>query len=336
MDYQKLVTIALSVYNVERYLDDALNCIECQTYHNIEILCIDDCSTDNSLVIIQKHAVCDNRYRIICQERNQGLSVSRNRAILEARGEYIIMLDGDDLFDKRMIEKALEVAFSTSADMVLWDYAVFSNMQELNDDIIRPSRLAGITSQDKIALLRHPAFMWVKLIRTSVLRELNIQFTPGLTKQDIPIHWQLVTSLKNISILPEKLSFYRQQPNATSCRKGESLFSLAKVMDITGDYLKRAGKYDTYRTEFLRSRLSLLHGMYDFIYPDLKKTALDLVRDRYNEDAKQYILSPECELTPRVKYFYGAIAGNRIDKIKYKGIIYFREAYRVIKRILKR
>lgn len=336
MPVSDLVTVAVSTYNVGDYIDEALKCIEEQSYTNIEILCIDDCSTDSTQAIIRDHTKKDARYRLICHNHNQGLSVSRNRAISEAQGEYIIMLDGDDLFDKDMVRLAVEKAEEKKSDIVLWDYAVFSNANELKENIKQSSRLIGVSSEDKLSLLRQPAFMWVKLIRTSVLKKLKTQFTPGLTKQDIPIHWQLVTSLDKISILPRKLSFYRQQPNATSCRKGKSLFSLAIVMDITEQYLKASGKYEKYKSEFLRRRLSLLQGMYDFIKPELKNEALAMVRERLNEDAKQYLASYECELTPRVRYFYGSLSGNLIDRIRYKSILYSREVYRVVKRILKR
>ena len=102
-----LITLALSVYNVEPYLRQSLETIVNQTYQNLEILCIDDCSKDNTYDILQEYAQKCSRIRVVKQPKNQGLSVSRNRAIEMAQGEYILMLDGDDLFALDMVEKAI-------------------------------------------------------------------------------------------------------------------------------------------------------------------------------------------------------------------------------------
>ena len=326
------VTIAVSVYNVEQFVRASMDCIVNQTMHDIEILCIDDASTDGTWKILQEYADKDSRIQIFRQDKNYGLSVSRNKAIELANGEYLIMLDGDDIFALDMVEKAYNKAIETHADMVLWDYCVFYDEVQLKSIRRQQSTLIGISADDKIALLRRPAFIWTKLLKTSTIRDLNIKFTPGLTKQDIPIHWQLITSLKNIVILPERLSYYRQQPNSTTNRRGRSLFSLAKVMDITSEYLHDNGLYEKYRDEFLRSRLTLLHGMFDSIKKEYKNEALTIVLDRIDADAKEYLSSSRCELSFRCKDFYGMLFGNFLSKIRYKSFLGIRSVYRFLKK----
>lgn len=328
------VTIALSAYNVADYVDAALQCIESQTYNNIEILCIDDASTDGTFEKISKRAERDSRYRVIRQYRNQGLSVSRNTAISEAKGKYIVMLDGDDLFDKDMILDAVDAAESHEADMVLWDYVPFCAESQITQRQDQKSQLEIINPLNKVALLRRPGFMWVRLLKIEKIRAMNIRFEPGLTKQDIPIHWRLVTELKDIAILPKKLSFYRLQPNATSRRKDRSVFSLAKVMDIVKNNLNSSGTYDFYRDEFLRSRLSLLYGMYDFIRPELKDEALGMIIDRLDFDAKSY-LAGKNELDFRTKVFYGKLDGRVQATLIYNLIVGMRSLFRGFKEILK-
>lgn len=326
-----LVTIALSAYNVTEFIGDALSCIERQSYSEIEILCIDDFSTDGTYEKILNHANKDKRYRVLRQPKNQGLSVSRNKAINEAKGEYILMLDGDDLFHCDMVKLAVETAINNDAEMVLWDYIPFHEAENIDKQKQPPSDMAELRVSDKIALLRRPAFMWTRLLRIDTLRRLDIHFTEGLTKQDIPIHWQLITSLDRIAIVPHKLSYYRLQPNATSCRKGKSVFSLAKVMDITENYLLNSNLYSLYRDEFLRSRLELLSGMYDFIKDEYKAEALSMVFARLNSDAINYLDNDAPGLTRRTKLFYGMIRGNILSKLQYKAIMAARFIYRAIK-----
>ena len=322
----------MSVYNVARYVRQALDSVLAQTFKDFELLVIDDCSKDETWQILEEYATKDNRIRLIKQERNQGLSVSRNRAIAEAQGEYLLMLDGDDLFAADMAEKALKAAESNGADMVLWDFCAFYKEEELQEKIKEPSSLASISVSDKVALLRRPGFAWVRLLRTSIIKQHGIVFPSGLTKQDIPVHWKLITSLDKIVILPERLSYYRQNPYNTTNRKDCSVFSLAYVMDITGKQLKEDGLYDRYRGEYLRSRLNLLQGMYDQVKPDLKSEALSLIAERLDDDAKAYVLSNGNECSPRTTMFLkGYFMGSWWNKMKYDTMIAIRSIYRRLK-----
>lgn len=327
------ITVALSVYNVDDFIRKSLDCIIRQTFDDVEVLCIDDASTDETISILEEYENRDNRVKLIRNTHNQGLSVSRNIAIEEARGEYIIMLDGDDLFAPDMLEKAYWKAKETDADMVMWDYAVFKEEKEIEKEKIKLSSLVSISPSDKISLLRRPAFTWVRLLKVDTIKKLNIRFTPGLTKQDIPFHWKLVTSLDKISIIPEHLSFYRQQPFSTTNRKDKSVFSLAYVMDIVKQQLLADGIYNEYKNEFLRSRLSLLQGMYDVVQKQLKEDALTLVKERLGADELLYLEDPNNQLTKRVRSFYGMIQGDTWSTISYKGTLLMRDIYRMIKRI---
>ncbi len=326
------ITVALSVYNVADYIRSSIESILSQTYDDFELLCIDDASTDATWDILKEYAGRDNRIRLIRHEINQGLSVSRNRAIKEAIGEYLVMLDGDDLFAPDMLRKAYDKAKEEDAEMVLWDYVTFTHEAEIERKCARPSTMNGIDVNNKIQLLKRPAFTPSRLLKTSTVRSLNIHYPEGLTKQDIPVHWKLVTSLSSVAIIPEYFLFYRQQPNSTSNKKGRSVFSLAYVMDIVRRQLMEDDLYEAYREEFLRSRLSLLHGMYDGILPGLKSEALTKVKERLGGDEKAYISNPQNELSSRVRDFYGMLNGDRMSLIRYKGFNAIRSIYRLFKK----
>lgn len=327
------VTIALSVYNVDKYLRDALDDIVNQTYPNLEIICIDDASTDDTWNILKEYSEKDKRIRLIKHSHNMGLSVSRNESIDAANGEYLIMLDGDDRFCHSMVEDALDCACHMDADVVIWDYATFSKDSELLNSINQGSRLNPAIVKDRKLLLELPGFIWIKLFRTEILKKMNIRFAIGLTKQDIPVHWRIATEFDKIAILPKKLVHYRINHNATSTRRDKSLFSLAKVMDIVGEQLRNDGIYYIYRNEYLRRRLSLLHGMYDFVTPELKSDALLMVCERFDEDARLFLKENGNCLSSRTKNFYKMIQGDFIAKIRYTLFLFARSLYR---RVTKR
>lgn len=322
------ITVALSVYNVSSYIRGAVDSILSQTFKDFELLCIDDASTDETYAILQEYALKESRIRLFRQEYNQGLSVSRNLAIQEALGEYIVMIDGDDLFSNTMLEVAYMRAIETNADMVLWDYIPFSEESEIHTLCNKPSSLLSVTPHDKIQLIRRPAFSATRMTKLSVLRDLNICFPKGMTKQDIPVHWKLVTNLERIELIPEYFLYYRQQPNSTSSKKGRSVFSLAYVMDITKQQLEEDGLYSIYKDEFLRSRLSLLFGMYDYVLPELKSEALTILNRRLGNDEYDYIENSQNELTGCVRDFYNMLMGSWISKVKYNSFMFLRTAYR--------
>ncbi len=322
----------MSVYNVARYVRQALDSVLAQTFKDFELLVIDDCSTDGTWQILEEYAAKDSRIRLIKQERNQGLSVSRNKAIAEAQGKYLLMLDGDDLFAPDMAEEALQTAESTGADMVLWDYCSFYKEEEIPAKMAVPSPMATLDPTDKLALLHRPSFSPSRMTKVEVLRKLQIHFPEGMTKQDIPVHWRLVTALDKIAILPKRMLYYRQNPYNTTNRKDRSVFSLAYVMDIAGKKLQEDGLYDRYRGEYLRSRLNLLQGMYDQVKLELKTEALSLIGERLDDDAKAYILSKDNACSPRTTMFLkGYFMGSWWDKMQYDTILMIRSIYRKLK-----
>ena len=125
----KLISIIIPIYNCERYLRRCLESILVQTYRNLEILLIDDGSTDNSGFICDQYAEIDNRVRVF-HIKNAGVSNARNLGIEKARGEYIGFVDADDYIDFDMYEKLLEEAIRDDADMVFCGFKRFETEGE--------------------------------------------------------------------------------------------------------------------------------------------------------------------------------------------------------------
>ena len=327
---REFVSVCLSTYNTEEYISDSLESIINQTLHNIQIICIDDASTDSTLGIIDKFAKNDKRIHVVSKNKNQGLAVSRNEALKLARGKYIVFLDGDDLFDLTMLEKAYLLAENEQSEMVLWDYAIFHNDKDLQANKKKESTLNKSMCHEKMVLLRQPAFTWVKLFKIDTIKSLGIFFPRGLTRQDIPVHWHLITKIDKISILPERLSYYRQQGEATTFRTDKSLFDLATVMDITKEYLMKNKLYEEYKDLFLESQLNLLSGMYDKIDVSLRAKAGGIIDERLFDEQIEYINSRK-PLRWQARLFFLSFTGSQIARLKLSLWKIIRKVYRIIK-----
>lgn len=112
------VSIILPVYNSEKYLKECLDSLTNQTYKNIEIICVNDGSIDNSLAILEEYSKLDNRIKVFYQE-NKGVAAARNYALSQCCGEYITFMDSDDLVCVDAIEKSLECAIKNDSDLVI-------------------------------------------------------------------------------------------------------------------------------------------------------------------------------------------------------------------------
>ncbi len=331
MKTKPLVSVTMSTYNVEEFVRDSLECIVNQTLRDIEIICIDDGSTDRTKDILLEYAEKDRRVQVILKEHNEGLAVARNQSLSLAKGKYVAFVDGDDLMSETLFEKAYKLAESEQSDMVLWDYCSFVHESEIEASSAKASELINVNAEDKLALLRRPAFTWIKLIKTAVARDLAIHFPKGLTRQDIPVHWHLITSLNKIALLPERLCYYRQQGGATTHKKNEKLFHLAEVMDITQHYLQKSGHYTEFKDEFVKQQLNLLFGMYDSVKDELKEQAMSILNQRLGEDQWNYIRSNK-PMRPQARMFYLANEGSWTEKLKFNFWKLSRSAYRMVKK----
>ena len=324
------ISVTLSAYNVDLYLRDCLDCIIFQTLQEIEIICVNDGSSDTTGHILKEYAEKDSRIVVIDKEVNEGLAVARNDALALAKGKYVGFVDGDDLLDRDLFRRAYECAEKSQAELLFWDYNVFRDADKLAEKVEEPSSLATIDPSNKLELLNLNAFAWTKLIRTDVAKALNISFPKGLTYQDIPVHWQLVTQLDKIAILPERLSYYRQQPEATTHQSGWKRADLITVMDLVGEYLHENNLYSTYMDFYIRKQLEGFQGVYDVVVPSLQPKVMELIQSRMGEDQNEYIARSQ-PLRAQTKTFFESLQGSWAAKIQRAAWLSLRRCYRLIR-----
>ena len=118
MDNQPKVSVIIPVYNAEKYLRECLDSVVNQTLREIEIICVDDGSTDASLEILEEYAAKDNRVKVLRQQ-NQYAGVARNNGMAAASGEYYMFLDADDFFEPELLEELYTKAAELRADVCL-------------------------------------------------------------------------------------------------------------------------------------------------------------------------------------------------------------------------
>lgn len=234
-----LVSIIVPVYNVERYVDCCLDSIRRQTYDRLEIIMVEDCSTDSSLERLRAH-LCDLRVRLIPHGRNYGLSAARNTGIEAATGEYLMFVDSDDAIAPKLVETCVAHALENRADVVVFDFAPFCDgdpLPVISEDVagLRGRMLKGVE------YLTLPHFAWLKFIRRGLLASSRLRFPVGYHYEDWPFHWELGFAAKAIYLVDGGGYAYRQRGASITASRGRKLLDQFKVQQMVLDAVREHG-----------------------------------------------------------------------------------------------
>lgn len=211
------VSVILPVYNVEAYLDEALYSLEKQTLKDIEIIAVNDGSTDNSLSILDKHALTDKRISIYSQ-KNKGLSGARNTGLNLCQGEYVYFMDSDDIIDKTALEECYNYAKKHDADVCLFDAEVFYEKDALqipwdynrNDTLVEDKKYEGLSLFNLLLdKEKHRAVVWLQFTRWEYLKKTKLNFYDGLIHEDELFTTQVILQTNRIYYLNRKFVKHR-------------------------------------------------------------------------------------------------------------------------------
>lgn len=207
---QPLVSVIVPVYNVEAYIDACLNSIKQQTYKNLEIIIVEDCSTDNSRQVLDSHLI-DERIKLIQHSENGGLSAARNTGIESATGEYMMFVDSDDIVSENLVQTCISSAMELGADVVLYQVKPFQD-GELIESLPKPASEARVSKIIKqLDYFKYPHFAWLKFMRTDLVRGKNLQFHIGQYYEDWPFHWEIGFIASKIIEISDGYYYYRQR-----------------------------------------------------------------------------------------------------------------------------
>lgn len=229
MDRKALVTIAIPIYNAVTYLNECLKSVISQSYSNIEIILVNDGSTDKSLEICKKWKDRDKRIHII-NKKNEGVGLARNDAIHAARGEYIAFIDADDVINEYYIEVLIKLCKDYHADISYCGMVEFFNTLDKDLVCTRPNLSEyNIDCNDNISALKNMFSLWIgpnvcgKLIRKSLFE--NIKFSGGQRGEDLDVTYRLIYESHYIAgVKMLTLYYYRKgHVSAMSAISSESL-----------------------------------------------------------------------------------------------------------------
>lgn len=234
------VSVIIPIYNVEEYLPKCLDSVINQTYKDLEIICVNDCSPDNCDKILQDYASKDERIKIINREKNGGLSAARNTGMDAATGEYIYFIDSDDWIDNDYIEQMVKAALKNKAEVVLntnillhkADKTPWQHMPQYTMNFAKDQFLDA-----QSCILNIIWNTWAYLWKKSFLDRINARFPEGYVIEDIYFQATTLVYLNQLYIIRNGAYHYIQRPSSImGSLSSKSLIPIIKIMNKIYDY----------------------------------------------------------------------------------------------------
>ena len=258
------VSIIIPVYNAEKYLGKCLESLLSQTLQEMEIICVDDGSSDGSPEILKRFQERDGRVRILTQE-NQYAGAARNNGMKEAQGEYLLFLDADDFFENTLLEKVYNQGKKMEADIVLFGAKQYNDKTGIvspaswyfkRDALPRENPFSGKTENTDVFALVTPA-PWTKLFRREFVEKQGLSFQGLQNSNDVYFVLTALALAEKITYVDEELVFYRVGMKG-SLQGSKSLHPDCFIEAYVGVYheLQRRGIYERYEEGFMNILLS--------------------------------------------------------------------------------
>ena len=212
-----LVSVIIPVYNVEKYLRQCLDSVTAQTLSNIEIICVNDSSTDGSLSILEEYAEKDDRIRVVTQQ-NGGAGAARNRGLSMASGKYLSFLDSDDFFEPDMLELAYRKAEEDRADFVVFNSNQYYTDKEKFVEVAWTLRVKEIPPYTPFSHRQMTdnifkvfvGWAWDKLYNREFVMKNHLLFQEQRTSNDMYFVFSAVAIAKRISVVNKVLAHQRR------------------------------------------------------------------------------------------------------------------------------
>ncbi|AGK58149.1 glycosyl transferase family protein [Hyphomicrobium denitrificans 1NES1] len=263
------VSVIIPVYNIESYLPACLDDVLFQTLEDIEVICINDGSTDRSSAVLEAYSRRDKRLMVLQQE-NKGQSAARNAGIARARGKYIYFMDGDDLLDRNTLNALYESANSNDLDIIYFNGAAFFDTEELRNtyghystyyprkaeypDILEgPSMLVQMVNKGD-----YKVSPCLQMISTEFLRKKNARFYEGIIHEDNLFSLQVILQARRVGHMNSTFFHRRVRPGSTMTKKKDAHGCLSYLINAV-EMMKLA---DGARSDVLGAINRQISGMF--------------------------------------------------------------------------
>ena len=337
------VSVIIPIYNSCRYIRPAMDSVMNQTLSEIEIICVDDGSTDTSLDMLKIYKERDPRIRIIT-ETNAGPAHARNNGFRRARGEYVIFLDSDDFFELDLLEQLYNEAKEKDLDISIAKYDVYNSKKskfrsKIENEHSRIYESGVVTSKNEYPdyiLESTTGAAWNKLFKRSFLIEKNISFlTDVMMFEDVYFTVTALAFAERVGMLQNVLVHHRIYNEQSRARTFKKYYSQVPLVYLRiKEFLMKGGMYHPLAKGFLNLSASRCHHIYSLLNSDAKESFWNLLHNEYTESlgwrahrVEDFEKSDVCDFVANVElythdqYISRKAKGRVLEKNKIDGAL---------------
>ena len=289
------ISVLVPIYNVEQYLPQCLDSLCSQTLKSIEIICINDGSTDASGAILDEYAK-NNSNIVVINKKNSGYGDSMNRGLETATGEYIGIVESDDFIDTEAFEKLYELAKKTDADIVKANYYYHSEKGDELHEVVREQKLrkAMTISEDYKILLEEPG-IWSAIYRRDFLNKKKIRFrpTPGASYQDTGFYFKTMCAAERIVYTRDAFLHYRVDNANSSVKSLEKINYVVEEYADIEKYIKNLDISDEVRYTIQAAKFGAYHWNLQRLPKELAQEFTNTIKTEFSAAQKDGLLHRE-------------------------------------------
>lgn len=250
------ISIIISAYNVADYITTCLESIEFQSYHNIEVIIVDDGSSDGTAYVINEYKKKTTLDLIFVRQTNRGVQAARQKGFNVATGHYILWMDSDDWLEKNALESLVENIKQSQADLICFDFQFVRSDGRIRSSALRLEKLKkeNLTSCLLTGILN--GALWNKLIRREFLLKNQVMLPQSLRYGEDLASLILISTLNpSLSVINKVLYNYYLRPESTSNKKGSSIYTLPNSVSYVQKLLTLHPEYRNEINLFLYQHL---------------------------------------------------------------------------------
>jgi len=280
-----LVSIIVPYYNAEEYIERTLESIEKQVYKNLELILIDDGSTDKSYEVAERYLFkCNFKYLLVRQE-NSGVSAARNNGLSIASGSYVVFVDSDDLLSPNYIKQMYEHLTKYQLEMVICGFQTFEDESTLINiplDLENTQIMNSLEVMQKFLYGTIKISIWSLMVKRDLIAKFQLKFAEGYKySEDIHFVWRLLAHTNKVAYDRNLLYYYRSRIGSAMTKFNESRLDGMYLMQDLEEYFKKhcedfAGEFSNYGVArwiwatLWQSACALTYGEFKHLCPKLK------------------------------------------------------------------
>ena len=284
------VSVVMPIYNAGDYLTRAIGDVLSQTLSELELICVNDGSTDNSLSIVKSFMKKDQRIKLI-NEKNAGTSVARNVGLEAASGQYIIFLDADDFYEKNLLKLLYEAAEKDNLDVAVAKFDIYNDnqnkfslpMEEPHSGIFVDNSVSSKNEYPDFILSSTTGYVWNKLFRTTFVKNMEISFDPELyVFEDVLFVCSALALAERVAKIDDILIHHRVYSEQSRARLFRKYYSQVPVVyKKLKDFLMQRGLYIPLKRGYLNFSAGRCYRIYNLLWDDGKERLWNLLHEEY-------------------------------------------------------